>query len=113
MTDYSKFAFYGRVRLSMLGCTDHENGTASDVTLAELVAEADRHWFECHAPQLTSNDPEPPVGTRVTDANGDEWEHVAAVAGGSYWLQNHTHYAEPESWAELIENYGPVKLVWP
>jgi hypothetical protein len=62
--------------------------------------------------QLTSNDPQPPVGTRVRDACGTVW-----VNDGYYpvcWVQDPLpDYHDPESWTKIAGNYGPVTtLKW-
>lgn len=55
---------------------------------------------------LTSADPEPPVGTLVTDDCGGTW-----VNSGEYlhWVRI-DRGDDPESWAKIAGNYGPVTI---
>lgn len=57
--------------------------------------------------QLTSSDPEPPIGSQVTDDLGRRW--YREVEG--YWLQVEHLDWDPESWVKVAGNYGPVTLV--
>jgi hypothetical protein len=57
---------------------------------------------------LSSSDPEPPVGTLVTDACGARWGNV-----GDYWvpLDADGDDWDPESWTKIAGNYGPVAVI--
>jgi hypothetical protein len=57
---------------------------------------------------LTSVDPEPPVGTLVRDDCGTRWGNV-----GDYWVPMDAKGDgwEPESWAKIAGNYGPVTVL--
>jgi hypothetical protein len=62
---------------------------------------------------MTANDPEPPLGSIVEDATGVEWLRTRAVHDGVYWLRRDNLDGDPESWAKVAGNYGPVKLKGP
>lgn len=57
---------------------------------------------------LTAADPEPSVGTLVTDACGARWGNV-----GDYWVPMDVKGGDwdPESWAKIAGNYGPVTVI--
>lgn len=57
---------------------------------------------------LTANDPEPPVGSVVTDDTGMEWIRMASRHGLSNWLPLDNVTADYESWTKVAGNYGPV-----
>lgn len=58
---------------------------------------------------LTASDPEPPSGTVVRDsAGGGTWEHYE---DGGYWVRTDIDDCDPESWAKIAGNYGPVTVL--
>lgn len=58
---------------------------------------------------LTANDPQPPIGSVVTDATGMDWIRVGSRDGYSNWLPYDNLDADYESWTKVAGNYGPVK----
>jgi hypothetical protein len=59
---------------------------------------------------LTSNDPEPPVGTVVRDACKRAWVRTPS-SGYTYWLQPDDPDGDAESWTKIAGNYGPVTVL--
>lgn len=59
--------------------------------------------------QMTSNDPEPPVGTIVAAAGGD-WTRMDDVEGDARnWVADGDRGSQdPESWTKVAGNYGPA-----
>jgi hypothetical protein len=57
---------------------------------------------------LTSSDPQPPIGTIVTD----HWGHPWQLDGDEppTWFRRDVD-ADPESWIKVAGNYGPVTVV--
>lgn len=48
---------------------------------------------------------EPPMGSIVVDCDNDAWQHRY---GGWYMSGN----GEPYAWDVLVDEYGPLTLVW-
>lgn len=55
--------------------------------------------------KLTTANPEPPPGTIVRDSCAGTWER-----GDSGWTRTDIG-SDPESWAKIAGNYGPVTVL--
>jgi len=63
---------------------------------------------------LTSNDPEPPVGTVVRDCYGDLWRREPPDPPRDWFLiepDGSFDNADPETWTRIAGNQGPVEVV--
>lgn len=60
---------------------------------------------------LTSADPEPPVGTVVRDDCGVRWVHEGAQYRPACWSRLDVDIHDPETWAKVAGNYGPVMVL--
>lgn len=58
---------------------------------------------------LTSADPEPPPGTLVRDRWGCEWRRWGKDGNDLWWRADADD--DPESWAKIAGNYGPVTVL--
>jgi len=56
---------------------------------------------------LTSSDIPPPPGTIVMDDCGIRWTRD----DDGWWLREGSCDSDPESWAKIAGNYGPVRVV--
>jgi hypothetical protein len=59
---------------------------------------------------LSSNDPEPPVGTVVTDTHARHW-HRAELDQGEDTRKQWVGDDDAASWTKVAGNYGPVRVL--
>lgn len=64
------------------------------------------------AGSLSADDPQPPVGTIIVDRLGMRWIHSTqpGPGDGTHWLMVDKPVADPEPWARVAGNYGPVRI---
>lgn len=70
-------------------------------------------WQDPEPASLTSADPEPKLGTVVRDSAGVLWYRTEANYGDTYWIRIDQPGGDPESWAKVAGNYGPITVVRP
>ena len=83
-------------------------GTDESYNQAARFEERLRRYLEIGLTSLTAADPQPPRGTVVRDDCGVTWQRDYCEG---YWLRADSPDGDPESWAKIAGNYGPVVII--